>query len=388
MDIFSKDDGYKRRGTVRSYLITGVIFALVGVGVAYFITNNYISQPTDPKYSGGAVEDGTGTLEGVGNTGAEGRLEVSDVVEEVGPGVVKIKTVKERVIYDFFARRNHKEVEGEGSGVIFNEEGYIITNNHVVEGADQITVILPAAQKSYPGEVVGRDPVTDLAIIKADIPDDLMHSLELGDSQELKVGQLAIAIGNPYGFSNTVTTGVVSALDRRLPLQEGVELTDMIQTDAAINPGNSGGALLDSSGKVIGINTAIIREAQGIGFAIPINTAREIAQELIEEGKVIRPWLGIYGGDITPDLAREYNLARERGVYLVRVVEGSPAAKGGLARGDIIVEIDGISIERMDDLTEILNDKGIGEEIDVIFYREGEVDNQVIELEERPTNIE
>jgi len=310
---------------------------------------------------------------------------VIEVVEDVGPAIVKITTVERQLTYDFFYGRQERKVTGEGSGVIFDKEGYILTNNHVVEGADRIKVVLTKVNqehREFTGKVVGRDPITDLAVVK--IEGKNLPVAKLGNSDNLKVGQLVIAIGNPFGFSNTVTTGVVSAIGRKLEIQKGTELTDMIQTDAAINPGNSGGALLDSKGRVIGINTAIIRGAQGLGFAIPIDTAQEIAQELIAKGRVVRPWLGIYGITLNPGLAREYDLPREEGIFIAKVVDGSPVDESGLRRGDIIVEINGKAIDSMTKLRNELKDFKVGQEIKMAYYRGKNLKVTKIKLGSRP----
>jgi len=393
MDLFSRDDHYEFKSTFKSYLIIAVIACLLGAGLLYFFSHqmifNYKIEKINDNLLEGAVSNSEGDLEKeVASQQVakvdDNQLSIVDVVKEVGPGIVKIKTVRERVVYDFFARRTEQKVEGEGSGVILNKEGYIITNNHVVEGANRIRVIFPKDDIDYLGEVVGRDPITDLAVVKIDVEDYDIPVVEFGDSTKLEVGELAIAIGNPYGFSNTVTTGVISALNRDLPIQEGVELTNMIQTDAAINPGNSGGALLDRAGRVIGINTAIIQQAQGLGFAIPINVAKEIAKQLIKDGRIIRPWIGIYGMDISPESAKEYGFVKDSGVYVVKVIEGSPAEDSGLQQGDIITEIAGQKVDGMDSLKDILKSYQINDKIKLVVHRGNKSFTLELKLEERP----
>ncbi|WP_018249491.1 S1C family serine protease [Orenia marismortui] len=393
MELFSQNDYYEHKSTIKSYIIIAIMGILLGVSLIYFFSQQTTASMEKEKELGEVIQNSN--LKDKEETNQdlpkqqeviskEGNLNVIDVVKKVGPGIVKIKTVRERIIYDFFARKTEQQVEGEGSGVILNQEGYIITNNHVVEGANKIKVILPKNDQEYLGEVIGRDPVTDLAVVKIETNKDILPRVNFGDSSNLEVGELAIAIGNPYGFSNTVTTGVISALGRDLPIQEGVELTNMIQTDAAINPGNSGGALLNSQGKVVGINTAIIRQAQGLGFAIPINTAKDIANKLIKNGKIIRPWIGIYGGDITPDIAKEYGLDYEYGVYIARVIENSPADKAGLEQGDIITLIEEQQVEGMDRLKDILKSYDINDKITLLVHRENKTFNLRLRLEERP----
>ncbi|OCL28527.1 HtrA2 peptidase [Orenia metallireducens] len=393
MDLFSKGDHYEFKSTFKSYFIIAVISFLLGAGLLYFFSQQIALNSQPEKVNENLLEGTSSNAED--NLEQEvasqqvtkvddKKLSVVDVVKEVGPGIVKIKTVRERVVYDFFARRTEQEVEGEGSGVILNKEGYIITNNHVVEGANQIRVIFPKDDIDYLGKVVGRDPITDLAVVKIDVEDYDLPILEFGDSAKLEVGQLAIAIGNPYGFSNTVTTGVISALNRDLPIQEGVELTNMIQTDAAINPGNSGGALLDGVGRVIGINTAIIQQAQGLGFAIPINIAKEIAKQLIKDGRIIRPWIGIYGMDISPESAKEYGFAKDSGIYVVKVIEGSPAEDSGLEQGDIITEVAGQEVDSMDSLKDILKNYQINDKIKLLVHRGNKSLTLELKLKERP----
>ncbi len=306
------------------------------------------------------------------------------VIKEVGPAVVQITTIRETIGYDFFMRQFRQEVPGEGSGVVFDQEGYILTNNHVVQNARNISVIFPGKEdKEFTGEIVGTDPVTDLAVIKIECEEEIPVA-SLGYSDQLEVGEVAIAIGNPYGLSNSVTVGVISALGRRIPLQEGTELTNIIQTDAAINPGNSGGALINGRGEVVGINTAIIRDAQGIGFAIPINDAKEVAKELIERGYIERAWLGIIGGTVTSTIAEEYNLPIEKGVFVMQVVEESPAGRAGLMPEDIIFEVNGESINTMDELIRDIQNRDIDETLNLIIFRDNEEMTLEIQLEARP----
>ncbi|SDC12628.1 MULTISPECIES: S1C family serine protease [unclassified Candidatus Frackibacter] len=382
--FFSKNKRYHDSGWF-SYFLAALIGAIIGGLLVTFLAPGLLatenSQNLRAKPPMEEVNEGPFQEEGESN----GQSSVIKVVEEVGPAIVKITTVNRQLTYDFFYGRQERRVTGEGSGVIFDKKGYILTNNHVVEGADKIKVVLTKVnqeQREFTGKVVGRDPITDLAVVK--IKGEDLPVAELGSSESLKVGQLVIAIGNPFGFSNTVTTGVVSAIGRKLEIQKGTELTDMIQTDAAINPGNSGGALLDSQGRVIGINTAIIRGAQGLGFAIPINTAQEIAQELIKKGKVVRPWLGIYGVDLDAGLAKEYDLSRDEGIFIAKVVDGSPVDKAGLRRGDIIAEINGEGIKSMTNLRNKLKEFKVGQEVKVSYYRGNKLKATKIKLGSRP----
>lgn len=267
------------------------------------------------------------------------------VVEKVGPAVVMITTTRLIEVSDFFGFIWYpQEVQGLGSGVIFRKDGYILTNHHVVKEAQEIRVILPDG-RTFPARVIGADQYTDLAVLKIEGED--LPVADFGDSEELRVGQLAIAIGNPIGegLKNTVTTGVISALGRVLDLGNNVTLRDVIQTDASINPGNSGGPLLNSKGEVIGINTAIIQDAQGIGFAIPVNRAREIAGVLISEGRVPRAGIGItympFDATNRRQVEARYriHLPVDEGFLITHVVAGGPAAKAGIRPGDVVVEI-------------------------------------------------
>src|SRR5438093_1594196 len=272
------------------------------------------------------------------------------VADRVTPAVVNVSTVPrkqpaeeaserfreffgEEFYERFFRRRPREDTRASGSGVIVDAKGYVLTNNHVIENAQDITVRLSDGRK-FTAKLVGRDPKTDLAVLKVDAP-ALLPVAELGDSDQLRVGQWAIAIGNPFGLDRTVTVGIVSATARN---RVGVATYEnFIQTDASINPGNSGGPLLNLDGKVIGINTAIVAAGQGIGFSIPINQAKEVMRQLIASGRVVRGWLGIAIQDVTDELAGTFGV--REGVLVTDVVAGSPADKAGLRRGDVIVEV-------------------------------------------------
>ena len=237
-------------------------------------------------------------------------------------------------------------MKGRGSGFIVTKDGQILTNNHVVDGMDKITVsvlLKDGSKKTYPAKVIGNDPTYDLAVIKIE-PDAELPVLELGDSDALEVGEYVVAIGNPYGFEHSITVGVISAKNRSIHAQD-VNFDDFLQTDAAINPGNSGGPLLDMDGKVIGINTAIIPYAQGLGFAIPVNKAKEIMGDLVNFGRVKRGWLGVSVRDITPQMAKAYGVEGTNGAMINDVFKGDPADKAGIKRGDVVVEINGEKVK-------------------------------------------
>jgi serine protease Do len=273
------------------------------------------------------------------------------------------------------------EQRGVGSGFVMNRDGYILTNNHVVEDADQIKVKL-ANGKEYEGKVVGRDPKTDLALIKINASSDL-QPLTLGNSDDLKVGSWVVAVGSPFGLEQTVTAGIVSAKGRVIG---SGPYDNFIQTDASINPGNSGGPLINMKGEVVGINTAIIASGQGIGFAIPINMAKEIAPQLQEKGHVTRGWLGVSIQEVTPELAKSFNLKEKKGSLVAQVVPGSPAEKAGIEQGDVIVEFDGKEVTDSKDLPRIVASTPVGKAVTIKLSRSGKVlDRQVKvgEMEEK-----
>jgi serine protease Do len=288
---------------------------------------------------------------------------IVEIVEKTNPSVVNVSTVHLLDIFPFYS----VPIKGIGSGVIIDSNGYIVTNNHVIEGAEVVEVSLNDG-RVFKGKVIGRDSSSDLAIIKIDAKN--LKAAELGDSSNLKAGQFIIAIGNPFGLRGgpTVTIGVISAINRSINTEKGI-MEDLIQTDAAINPGNSGGPLIDLNGKVIALATAIIPFAQGIGFAIPINKVKKIAEDLIKYGKVIRPWLGIYGIDLTPQISSYYNLPVQEGVIIVKVIQGSPAELSGIEEGDIILSIDRTPIKNMIELQKIIQNKKVGEEITIRIIR-------------------
>jgi serine protease Do len=304
-------------------------------------------------------------------------LVVINAVRQVRPAVVNINTESQvQTGFGVFPQ------QGAGSGVIVRPNGYILTNNHVVQGAQTIKVTLLGG-KVLSGKVVGTDPLVDLAVIKVDSPDPL-PAAELGNSGSLQVGQSTIAIGNPFGLGSTVTTGVVSALNRNIQLPNLI-VENLIQTSAAINPGNSGGGLVDSSGRVIGINTAIVPNAQGIGFAIPSDVARVELEQLIANGRVIRPWVGVvYGGEVDSQTAKLYNLGIDHGIVVRQVEKGAPADRAGVQPGDIITEVNGEKIASWNDFVRDVVTKKSGETITLTIVRERRTIRLPVVLAERP----
>jgi len=279
---------------------------------------------------------------------------VVGAVERVAPAVVNID-VKQRVN----GRRGSREVGGSGSGFVIAPDGFVLTNSHVVHGATAVTVNLSDGRE-YPAQLIGDDPDTDLAVIRIDAPQ--LSYVRLADSEKLRVGQIVIAIGNPLGFQASVTAGVISALGRSMHAQSGRLIDNIVQTDAALNPGNSGGPLVNSAGEVIGVNTAMIRPAQGICFAIASNTAKFVAAWLIRDGKIRRSYIGVAGQNVPIHrrVVRFYNLPVETGVLVVSVEKESPAAKTGLREGDVIVLFNSEPIGSIHELHQRLMAEQIG----------------------------
>ncbi len=332
----------------------------------------------------------------------------SGLAEKVRPGVVNIQVVKKVKNVDFgsrhffgnpfgennpfgdffgpFSEENPPrsfEQRGVGSGFVMSREGYILTNNHVVEDADQIKVKL-ANGKEYDGKVVGRDPKTDLALVKVEGSSDL-HPLKLGNSDDLEVGSWVVAIGSPFGLEQTVTAGIVSAKGRVIG---SGPYDNFIQTDASINPGNSGGPLINMKGEVIGINTAIIASGQGIGFAIPINMAKEIAPQLQEKGHVTRGWLGVSIQEVTPALAKSFDLKEKKGALVAQVVSGSPAEKAGIEQGDVIVEFDGKEVADSKDLPRLVASTPVWKPVSIKLWRNGKVLDRQVKVGEMQEKVE
>jgi len=323
---------------------------------------------------------------------------IADIAETVGPAVVNIDTVRmvttqfpsfEDPIFERFFGRDFEEFrraipqKGTGSGFIINQEGYVLTNEHVVRKADKIKVTLSDGRE-FDGEVIGSDVTSDMAIVK--IKADHLPTVTLGNSDELRVGEIVIAIGNPYGLQQTVTMGVVSAKGRSIPTGiEGQIYRNFIQTDTAINPGNSGGPLLNIKGEVVGINTAIIPYAQGIGFAIPINMAKKNIDDLINLGKVRRSWIGVYIQEVTPEIAKQFNQTEAKGVLVGDVVKNSPAEEVGIKTGDIIMKVNNEEVNSPEELQNKIGNIEIGKEANIEIVRNGETISFVVKISEMPT---
>jgi S1-C subfamily serine protease len=307
--------------------------------------------------------------------------QITEAVERLTYSVVSIDSV--RVTRDF--RYGLVPVEGKGSGLIIDRNGYVITNNHVIDGATRVQVHLKDG-RTFLGEVVGSDASTDIAVIKVDAAN--LPAASLGDSEKLKVGQIALAIGNTLGLQGgpTVSMGVVSALGRPLPGTDFI-FEGLIQTDTAINPGNSGGPLADIGGNMIGMNTAMIPFAQGVGFAIPVNTIKWVVQQILEKGRVVRPWLGISGANMNQAIARRYDLPADSGVLVVEVDTRGPAYEAGMRVGDVIIQVGSHAVRQMKDVLMALSKLAIKEEVEVDFIRLNAKRKALLRLKESPIAV-
>jgi S1-C subfamily serine protease len=334
-----------------------------------------------------------------------------NIYKRVNPGVVHVRVVALVDTGDLPQLPGLPNVpqeyqEGTGSGFVMDKDGHIVTNNHVVAGAEEVQVTF-ADGTSVRARVIGTDADSDLAVLKVDVSADALYPVMLGDSDGLEIGQRAIAIGNPYGLRGTLTTGVISALGRSLPLGRQSEvlggrftIPELIQTDAAINPGNSGGPLLDSQGEVIGVNMAYDPSASGIGFAVPVNTVRRVVPKLITDGHYAYPWLGISGTDLSLDLVEAMKLPVQRGAIVLSVTPDSPADRAGLRGstetveksgvqlqigGDVITAINGKPVQQFEDLlVYILRDTEVGQEVTLTIIRDGREQSIKVKLGERP----
>ena len=319
-------------------------------------------------------------------------LSLMEIFEKAEPGVVRVNTI----------RNQTSDIGGVGSGFVFDKMGHIITNAHVIEGSTK-TVVTFLDGRSYNAEIIGMDEYTDIGVIKVNADLKLLNPLSLGDSSNLNVGEPIAAIGNPFGLSGSMSSGIVSQMGRLLPSGSGYSIPDVIQTDAAINPGNSGGPLLNMRGNIVGINTAIqstTGEFTGVGFAVPSQTVAKIVPTLISDGEYKHPWIGISGRDIDPDTANVLGLKDALGFLIITVVENSPASDAGLVGsdkmievdgreypvgGDIIIAVDGMDVRKIDDiLIHLQRVKTVGDEMNLEILRDGRTTNVTIILQERP----
>ncbi|HEY7951323.1 MAG TPA: trypsin-like peptidase domain-containing protein [Solirubrobacterales bacterium] len=345
--------------------------------------------------------------------GGDGNL-VNQIYRRDGQGVAFIQASKAPEESSGINPFGEPEPEGEGGGVatgsgfLIDTDGHIVTNSHVVAGATDVQVTLGSNETSHDAEIIGTDPATDVALLKVDVPADQLHPLALGDSSKVQVGDPVVAIGNPFGLNRTVTSGIVSALQRQIQAPNGFSISHVIQTDAAINPGNSGGPLIDASGSVIGINSQIQSGGGGgnvgIGFAVPINTARDVVGQIKQDGEVEHAYIGITGGSVTPAIADALKLPTDKGVLVNEVIEDGPADKAGIEAGeteatiegakvrlggDIIIEIDGESVTSMEEVIDAVDAAEPGDEMEMTLMREdGEEKTVTVTLGVRPASVE
>jgi serine protease Do len=351
----------------RVLLVWGLIIGLLLGSVVGGILGNYVvmSNPGTFPWARTVSTTYPGTS-GSGTTIVTTEEQaVENAVKIASPAVVQINITS--VSQNPFGFSSGQQ-EGLGSGFIITSDGYVLTNNHVVENATKITVMLKDGRE-FRGQVVGTDSTSDVAVVK--ISGTNLPTVQLGDSSTLTVGQKVIAIGNPYGLSQTVTTGVISALERNVQASQTETLVGVVQTDAAINPGNSGGPLVDLSGRVVGINTMIYQNAQGLGFSVSVNTARKVYDAIIKNGKVTWPALGIQAATLTSSIAQEYNIDVMQGAYIIQIINGSGAEAAGLRKGDVITAIDGKAMATIDAILSYIRSKNVGDRVQVVVNRNG-----------------
>lgn len=355
-----------------------IVFSLmVGLMIGSIVTGRVHAVPTSTSPSASTQNNPAYALQNA----------VVRAAAIVGPSVVNIDTtatVEQRTIELPFGfpqfQMPQGEQKGQGSGVIISSDGLILTNEHVVHGASDILVTLTDGRK-FKGTVQGRDSLSDIALVKINATH--LPAATLGDSDATPIGAFVIAIGNPLGFEHTMTFGILSGKGRELP-EPGKEFRNLLQTDAAINPGNSGGPLVDLEGRVIGINTLIISQSQSMGFAIPINTARKVADELEKDGKVVRPYIGVMMAPVTDEIAQYLHMPKTEGVVVDRVMPQSPAERAGLTRGDVILEVDGSRVADTLSLQRQIRDHHIGDSITLKVWSNAKVSTVRVRVAEMP----
>ncbi|MEC7372797.1 MAG: trypsin-like peptidase domain-containing protein [Thermoproteota archaeon] len=370
-------------------IVVGGVIATAAIIFAVFVSFNSITN----NDSGELIVTNGDYGETVGEvTGIERSYEYSliDIFEKSEASIVQVSVVR------------GESDGGMGSGFVYSDEGYVITNQHVVQDAERVMITFLDGE-AYIGNVIGTDRDLDIAVVKVEPTNTYLQPIKIGDSSKLKVGEKIAAIGNPFGLSGSMTSGIVSQMGRLLPQETGYSIPDVIQTDAAINPGNSGGPLINMKGEVVGINTAIqsaTGEFSGIGFAVPSNTVKKVVPVLIQDGEFKHPWMGISGTDVDPELAEVRELNSSKGFLVVSVIEGSPAETAGLLGvtetkemdgrefaldGDIILSIDGETVRKISDiLVHLQREKSVGDEMVLSVNRNGEILELTMILEERP----
>jgi S1-C subfamily serine protease len=383
-----------------SSLISGALGGLVVLVIGSVLIATDVIDTGDETRE--VVRQAPITQPAAGDEG-EGRT-VSDIYREEGRGVVFVEARGVSEEPSIFGMPP-EEGQATGSGFVVDRDGTIITNAHVVEGSNDVSVRFGEDESPVDAEVLGRDPSTDLAVLKVDPADaDNLQPIRLGSSSRVRVGDPVVAIGNPFGFTRTVTTGIVSAKQRRITAPNGFTIPNVLQTDASINPGNSGGPLLDSAGRVIGINSQIAtgggQGSVGIGFAVPIDTAKELLPELRRGEEIKRAYLGVDMVAVTEEIARDLNLPVDRGALLQAVVEGGPADEAGLrggrtdtgagvaAGGDLVVAIDGEPVRNSDDLASAVAERSPGDEVEIEYYRGDQRRTVSVTLGERPDELQ
>ncbi len=408
-----KQDTKEKKGFFRSSfgsaLLGGAVVAVIG---AILLLTGAV------KSSGGGTTTVQETMSApVSSTtsGESGGNTVDQIYKADGNGVAYVESTlepeesSEESFNPFIEPESQSGGTATGSGIVLDDQGHILTNNHVIEGASKIEVKLGESSKEYTAEVVGTDPASDLALLKVSAPTSELTPLTLGDSSKAEVGDPVVAIGNPFGLDRTVTSGIVSALQRQIQAPNGFSIDNVIQTDAAINPGNSGGPLINAAGEVIGINSQIETGGNGadgnvgIGFAIPINTAKEVISELETKGTVEHAYLGIVGGTISAEEAKALNLPVKEGVLIQSVEKGGPADKAGIEGGttpatiegteimlggDIIVEAEGKKINNMEQIIELVNEKSVGDKVTLKVLHDGKEKTATVTLGVRPAKVE
>ena len=402
------------RSSFGSALLGGAIVAVVAVIVIAAGLVKSGDNGTTTTVQTSLAAPAAATTSGSGEEGAANT--VSEIYKTDGDGVAFIESTLEpestEESFNPFGEPGEEESGGgtaTGSGMVIDGEGHILTNNHVIEGASHIAVKLGESDHEYTAEVVGTDPASDLALLKVDAPSKELDPLKLGDSSKVEVGDPVVAIGNPFGLDRTVTSGIVSALQRQIEAPNGFSISNVIQTDAAINPGNSGGPLINAAGEVIGINSQIETGGSGsagnvgIGFSIPINTAKEEISQLETKGEVEHAYIGIEGGTILPQFVKAFNLPVKEGVLVATVVPNGPADKAGIEGGDttatvegaevrlggdIITEINGKKIAGMEEVVAMINEDEAGEEIELTIVRDGKTKHANVTLGKRPASVE
>ncbi len=383
-----------------------IILSMIAALTGSYLTYTWYIQTVYPVQAESPSNSGTNAANNAAQVAYNDPMVGSDIVvravEKLSPSVVFI-TTKARIAgpqsnlppglpddFDFFGPEGESRYRsGSGSGIIISEDGLILTNQHVVDNAENIKVKIDTSvngnkgeTKTYDARVIGEDRLTDVAILKIDATG--LKAAELGDSDNLKVGEWVIALGNPLGYEHTVTVGVLSAKGRNLPIASDREYPNLLQTDAAINPGNSGGPLANIKGEVIGMNTVMSAQGQGIGFAIPINRIKTIKDQLISKGKVVRAFIGIQMMPMDSAKADYLKMPQSKGVLVYRVFQGTPAHLGGLNRGDVILEINGVKVNSPEELQKEIRNTEVGKEVVFKVWRNGMEGNVTVKVGEMP----